>query len=123
MNIFDEVIKVDTEGNIKYAGWVEWKHISMGFMHCAVCFALDECWFNNFLKPQIPQHEKCHCVTSSISQPIANVNAKAVCDIKKFKDYIFGEKYAWNGKRKLFEVLGFKKEDSEYLKKNMKNKQ
>ena len=34
---------------------------------------------------------------------------------KKFTDYIFSDKYSWNGKRALYELLGFRKEDSEYL--------
>ena len=66
--------------------------------------------------PENPLHEKCHCTTLHIEKPIPYVNAKAECDIKKFKDYIFGDKYAWNGKRQLFEILGFSKKDSQYLK-------
>jgi len=27
----------------------------------------------------------------------------ARCDLKKFTDYIFSDKYAWNGKKDLFE--------------------
>ena len=44
------------------------------------------------------------------------VNIKAECDIKKFSDYIFSDKYAWNGKRDLFKILGFNKDNFEYLK-------
>lgn len=41
---------------------------------------------------------------------------KANCDIRKFTEYIFSEKYKDNGKIKLFGLLGLLKEDSEYLK-------
>ena len=116
MGVLDDLIKIDENGIVSYAGWVEWKHIPMGLLHCPVCLVLDKCWFNNVLKPELPQHEKCHCAANNISKPIPNVNAKAKCDLKKFTDYIFSDKYAWNGKRDLFEMLGFTIKDSQYLK-------
>lgn len=116
MSIFDDLIKFNDDGNVEYVGWVEWKHISMGLIHCPVCLILDKCWFNTIKKPEIPQHEKCHCTCHSILKPIANVNAKAECDLRKFTEYIFADKYAWNGKRDLFHLLGFNVEDSQYLK-------
>ena len=121
MGIFDNLIEIDANGVIKYLGWVEWEHISKGLIHCPVCLVLDKCWFSNMLKPEIPQHENCHCVVKNISKPMPNVNAKAKCALKKFTDYIFSDNYAWNGKRDLFEILGFKKEDSEYLQKEYEN--
>ena len=121
MGVFDDLIKIDENGIVSYAGWVEWKHIPMGLLHCPVCLVLDKCWFNNILKPELPQHEKCHCVANNISKPIPNVNAKAKCDLKKFTDYIFSDKYAWNGKRDLFEMLGFTIKDSQYLKEEYEN--
>ena len=54
MGILDELIKVDDNGVVSYAGWVEWKHVPMGLLHCPVCLVLDKCWFNNALKPQMP---------------------------------------------------------------------
>lgn len=117
MGVFDELITIDNNGEIKINQWIEWKHISTGIAHCPTCLALDKCWFNNSLKPQLPQHEKCHCTTTQISKPLADVNALATCDISKFKDYIFADKYAWNGKRDLFERLGYTINDSEYLQK------
>ena len=116
MSIFNELIEIDENGTINYAGWVEWKHISSGLLHCPVCLVLNGCWFNNALKPALPQHEKCHCVVKTISKPIANINSHATCDIRKFTDYIFSDKYAWNGKRDLFEFFGFTIENSQYLK-------
>ena len=78
---------------------------------------MNKCWFNNTLKPQLPQHEKCHCLVNNISNPIPNVSAKAKCDLRKFTEYIFSEKYAWNGKKDLFKLLGFTAKDSQFLKK------
>lgn len=87
----------------------------MFYRYSETYLVLDECWFNNLIKPELPQHKKCHCIAYAISKPIPNVNTKAKCDLKKFTDYIFSDKYSWNGKRVLFELLGFRKEDSEYL--------
>ena len=117
MGVFDKLIKIESNGNVSYAGWIEWNHVSNGVTHCPICLVLDKCWFDNTIKPKLPQHDNCHCTAEPISKPIPNVNAKADCDIRKFTDYIFSDKYAWNGKRDLFEILGFTKSDSEYLKK------
>lgn len=121
MNVFDDLIKVDKNGNFSYVGWIEWKHISIGLSHCPECLALDKCWFNNSLKPQLPQHEKCHCSVVSISKPLPKITARAECDLEKFTGYIFSDKYAWNGKRDLFEALGFSIKDSHYLKQEYEN--
>ncbi len=51
-----------------------------------------------------------------------NKKLYAVCDIRKFREYIFGEKGRNEGKVEIFQMLGFTIEDSEYLKKNMKGK-
>ena len=85
MGVLDDLIKIDENGMVSYAGWVEWKHISMGLLHCPTCLVLDKCWFNNILKPVLPQHEKCHCVANNISKPIPNVNASAKCDLKNLQ--------------------------------------
>lgn len=111
------LIKTNDKGNIIYNGWINRLHIPTGLSHCPLCLILDNCWFNNVIKPPSELHEKCHCMEEKISKPIPNVNASAKCDIRKFRDYIFSDKYLWNGKRKLFEMLGFKKEDSEFLQK------
>ncbi len=116
MKVFDDLVNIKYDGSFEYNDWVECKHIATGFTHCLTCLSLNNCWFNFIKKPQIPLHEKCHCVYKTISKPIVNVNSNAKCDIKKFTDYIFADKYAWNGKRKLFELLGFSIKDSRYLK-------
>ena len=69
----------------------------------------------------MPQHEKCHCLVASVSKPIPKITARAECDLKKFTEYIFSDKYAWNGKRDLFETLGFSIKDSQYLKQEYEN--
>ena len=108
-------IKENDNGDIIYTGWIEWKHIPTGIYHCLTCLALDNCWFSNLKKPMLPQHEKCHCVAIFIDRPIANETAKAICDLSKFTDYIFSDKYAWNGKGELFKELGFTERDAQYL--------
>lgn len=49
--VLNDLIKVDENGIISYAGWVEWKHVPTGIIHCPICLVLDKCWFNNILKP------------------------------------------------------------------------
>ncbi len=115
MDKIDTIVK-EEDGQIYYAGWIEWKHLSGGLIHCWTCIKLNGCWFNSLKMPDRRQHEKCHCITEIISKPIENYNAFAKCDINKFTNYIFSEKYEWNGKRKLFEKLGFTIKDAEYLK-------
>ena len=96
--------------------WIEWQHVSRGITHCPVCLSLDKCWFADDNKPILPQHEYCHCITEAITAPKPEVTAFADCSIDKFTKYIFSDKYAWNGKRALFEALGFNTEDSQQLK-------
>ena len=76
-----------------------------------------------FIKNKLPKkkaegngllHPNCDCKLLNIQKPKNQVVAD--CNITKFTDYIFGEKYASNGKMDLFTILGFVKEDSEYLK-------
>ena len=116
MSVFDDIIEIDENGSINYSDWLEWQHIPAGIYHCPICLALDKCWFNKFLLPESAQHKKCHCILQVIPKPLPNINSWATCDLKKFTDYIFSDKYAWNGKRVLFEKLGFTKNDSQYLK-------
>ena len=94
MGVFENYKEVN--GEIRDVGWIEWMHFPMGAIHCPICLKLNGCWFNNSLKPILPQHEKCHCFVNQIVKPIPNVTARERCD--------------------LFEILGFKKEDSQFLK-------
>lgn len=115
MGVVDDLVKSDKNDIFKYVGWIEWIHISSKLIHCPVCLNLNGCWFNDMKKPMLPQHERCHCLAITISNPMPNVDAFAKCDIEKFTNYIFSDKYAWNGKRKLFELMGFSVNDSQYL--------
>ncbi len=115
MNMFNNLLKIDEAGNV-FSEWVEWKHVTAGFLHCSTCLSLHKCWFHRKKMPICKQHEHCHCYVFSINSPIPNVNSKAECSIDKFTGYIFSEKYKWNGKMELFHSLGFTIEDSQMLK-------
>lgn len=83
--------------------------------HCKPCTAMSGCYFIDTEKtcPANPHHTNCHCEKLSLNPPAVD----AVCDIKKFTNYIFSGEYESNGKRKLFEdSFGFTIDDSEYLK-------
>ena len=99
--MFNNLLKIDEAGNV-FSEWVEWKHVTAGFLHCSTCLSLHKCWFHRKKMPICKQHEHCHCYVFSINSPIPNVNSKAECSIDKFTGYIFSEKYKWNGKMELF---------------------
>ena len=40
MGVFDDLIKIDENGNVSYVEWVEWKHIQIGQIRCPICFYL-----------------------------------------------------------------------------------
>lgn len=120
MSVFEKLIKVNEFGDMVSQQWIEWHHISSGLIHCPICLVLNGCWFDVLLSPHFPLHTNCHCVTNPVNQEISN-SLDAKCDISKFKDYIFSDKYAWNGKRDLFEKLGFTINDCEYLQKEYTN--
>lgn len=83
--------------------------------HCKPCTSISGCFFIDTEKtcPINPHHLHCHCKKLSL-KPTA---VTAICDIRKFTNYIFSEKYEDNGKRQLFEgSFGFTINDSEYLK-------
>lgn len=111
-------------------GWVKWFHsgipdelewqrkitraIAAIFGHCMECTALSGCFFKDDISrcPEYPRHTNCDCKKINTGAP----RALAYCDINKFIGYIFSDKYASNGKRDLFEQLGFTDQDSEFLK-------
>lgn len=106
----------DRTGKIKQTLWIEWQHKFIGYTHCKDCLQLDDCWFLDAKKPELPPHYNCHCCKQFIDEPQVGTTAKAFCPIEKFSDYIFGTKGIENGKTKLFELLGFTKKDAEILK-------
>ena len=59
------------------------------------------------------KHPNCDCEEVPLAKPTKE--GIAFCDIRKFTDYVFSEKYNNKGKNKLFALLGFLKEDSLYL--------
>lgn len=132
MGIFDNVVYEN--GQIVDKSWVKWLHWGVPdeegeerntvrdhletLGHCKPCTVLSGCYF---VRSKLPKtegggllHPKCDCRLNKIVKPSGKI--EAVCPIKKFTEYIFSEKYAYNGKMELFKALGFKKEDSEYLK-------
>ena len=56
----------------------------------------------------------CRCDIKKIERPIPGVTAKATCDVRKFTEYVFSDKYI-DGKKELFEGWGYDRTDSEYL--------
>ena len=136
MGIFDNFVYKN--GEIIDNSWVKWIHWGIPdeegkkrerkrknleeLGHCKECSVLSGCYF---VKSRLPKkkaegdgllHPNCDCKLNGIAKPNGKVTAS--CPIEKFTRYIFSdeEKYLLNGKRELFESLGFGKEDSEYLK-------
>ena len=81
--------------------------------HCKECTALSGCYFKTINCPIIPQHNFCDCNALESFRPIIT----AYCDIRKFTDYIFSDKYGANGKKVMFEAWGLTIDDSYNLKK------
>lgn len=123
-------------GEIVDNSWVKWYHFGVPdsegseresmreFLamlgHCKSCTVLSGCFF---VKSRLPKkqgvdngilHNNCDCELFKLSKPTRQI--KAVCDINKFVGYVFSEKYIQNGKKALFESLGFSIKDSQNLK-------
>ena len=132
MKIFDNFIFKD--GNIIDNGWIKWFHWKVpdeegleretirktlaALGHCKKCTSLSGCYF---VKTQLPEkisvndglHPHCDCKKIDIQKPSKQIVAS--CNIDKFTKYIFADKYIDNGKKQLFEQLGFTIDDSELL--------
>lgn len=78
------------------------------------CDKFNGCYFIVKQMPEYPQHVNCQCKINKINKPIPDITAKAICDVRKFTEYVFDEERN-NGKKKIFESLGYTIEDSEYL--------
>ena len=96
--------------------WIEWQDEGIAVTHCAICQVLNGCWFRDDNKPQMPQHPNCHCKRLFIDTPVPNETGRATCDIRKFTEYLFSEKYTDNGKIQMFRMLGFDIADPENMK-------
>ena len=83
--------------------------------HCLECTSMSGCYFIDGTNtcPKHPHHNFCHCE----KQDTGPITVTATCAIEKFTGYIFSEKYAFKGKKKLFEhIFGYTIEDSDALK-------
>ena len=134
MSLFENFVYKN--GEIVDNSWVKWFHFGVPdeeeekrktvrnrlamLGHCKSCTVLSGCFF---VKSRLPKkqgvgdgllHNNCDCELLKISKPKQQI--KAICNIKKFSGYIFSEKYIQNGKKTLFESLGFGIEDSQNLK-------
>lgn len=137
MGVFDNYKEID--GKVFDTTFVQWIHTgipnspdlvrwfmriwAMLFGHCLRCTALSGCYFANYNMPgnldnaEGLLHPHCHCHIEGISNTTLKYDVNVVCPIEKFTEYIFADKYAQNGKRELFKLLGFNIEDSYELKK------
>ena len=129
MSIFDDLIKIDNDGNFVYNKWIEWEHFlipnkpdwlrqilraTMSLLgHCMTCTVLDGCYFVERIMPNLPLHTNCDCKKFDKSLTTVKSNAKAECDIKKFTDYIFKDNS--NGKKQIFLNLRYDINDSFFL--------
>jgi len=133
MKIFDNFVLKD--GEIVDNGWIKWFHWGVpdkegpereairktlaALGHCMKCTSLSGCYF---VKLKLPEnisvydglHLYCDCLKFNIQNPTKEIVAD--CSIDKFVKYIFAEKYKDNGKKQLFEQLGFSVDDSLFLK-------
>lgn len=136
MGVFENFREVD--GKVVDISFIQWMHVSipnspnlvrwlmriwaMLFGHCLRCTALSGCYFAKYNMPGDINntygllHSHCHCYIENVSNSTLIYNVNTVCPIEKFTEYIFADKYADNGKRDLFEMLGFNIEDSYELK-------
>ena len=78
------------------------------------CDKFNKCYFIVKHMPVYFQHENCRCTLFKIDRPIPNITAHAVCDVRKFTEYVFNDKYD-DGKKELFESWGYGINDSAYL--------
>ena len=98
--------------SLKEDDWIEW--IAQPNDWQDDCDKFNGCYFIVKQMPKYPQHPKCMCRLNKIAKPIPYITATATCDIRKFTEYVFSDKYA-DGKKELFESWGYTIEDSEYL--------
>ena len=139
MSLFENFVYKN--GEIVDNSWVKWYHFSVpneegaarekirrqlrDMGHCMACSSLSGCFF---VKSRLPKkqgagkgllHNDCYCELIKIAKPTKQI--EAICDIRKFSGYVFSEKYVTNGKKELFEGLGFSIEDSQILKEEYEN--
>ncbi|MCM1194775.1 MAG: hypothetical protein NC332_02455 [Firmicutes bacterium] len=126
MNVFDS-IRDKALSLFNNSGWVKWIHegtspaytqqqkeynveYASKSNHCAKCLNINGCCFPKNNMPGYPLHPNCHCKIV----PISNIKFSTKCKIEKFSTNIFNPQIP-NGKKQLFEELGYGTIDSEYL--------
>lgn len=121
MGVYEELFTAAfREEPYKEPTWISWKHILQGLTHCPACLKLDKCWFKEDKTPLNPQRDYCHCTTDPIPLSLVLSGATSECSIHKFRDFVFDPRYAYKGKGDLFEKWGYSKEDSEFLRQELK---
>lgn len=98
--------------SLKQDDWVKWIALPNDFQDD--CDKFNGCYFIVKQMPKYTQHPNCKCRLKKIAKPIPNITAKANCDIRKFTEYVFSDKYD-DGKKELFENWGYSIQDSAYL--------
>lgn len=132
METFDNLIRINENGDFVTNQWVEWNHFLIpnkpewfrallrSIMalsgHCMNCSALDGCYFVKRNMPKQPLHEHCDCDNMNVGYSKVKSMATAECDIRKFTEYVFKDSASSNGKNKIFYNLGYNIDDSQYLK-------
>ena len=127
MSVFDELTNNKYQ-EVVFNNWIEWDHFGIPnkpkwlreimrnimalFGHCMTCTSLDGCYLVEHIMPKHPLHTNCHCTVKPISYIKFKNVANAVCDIRKFTNYIFIDK----NKKTLFEKIGYNINDSAFLK-------
>ncbi len=98
--------------SLKEDDWIEWMAQPNDWQDD--CDKFNGCYFIVKQMPKYPQHPNCRCRLEKIAKPIPYITANATCDIRKFTEYVFSDKYD-DGKKELFESWGHTIKDSEYL--------
>ena len=133
MGIFDNLFQIDENNNIINNQWVEWHHalipnqnnilrqilrfsvLVLG--HCINCTALSGVYFARNNIPEYPQHPHCDCLILNIAFSKVLYNASATFPANKIKSYVFNS--TENGKKEIFESIGYSLETSDDLRYEM----
>ena len=132
MNMFDNLIRIDKNGNLIYNNWIEWDHflipnkpewfrtllrnIMVLLKHCMNCTSLDGCYLVETNMPNQPLHKNCDCDKKNINFSKVKAKANSYCAIEKFTEYVFKNTKDSKGKNQIFFDLGYSVNDSLYLK-------
>lgn len=104
--------QLNTLLSLKEDDWIKW--IARENTYKDDCDKINGCYFIVRQMPAFPYHPNCQCRLEQIQKPKPYTTAVANCDVRKFTEYIFNEKNN-EGKRVVFNRLGYQKSDSYYL--------